>query len=203
MRMLNGDRRNGLLLMGGALVTLLLLCGVAFASGGGEHAAEHANGQMFDLLKRVINFALMVIVLVVVIKKTDVAGFFRSRIEEIKKRFEGLNAEKDATRRRFEELERKLKEFEEKKREMIEQFRADGEAEKERIISDARERARQILEQATQAIEREMKAARDRLMREVVDAAALKAQELIAAGIRDSDQDHLVDEFIQKVEKLH
>ena len=42
-----------------------------------------------------------------------------------------------------------------------------------------------------------------RLMREIVDVAAQKAGDIIIKEIKDSDQDQLVNEFIERVEKLH
>ena len=41
------------------------------------------------------------------------------------------------------------------------------------------------------------------MKQEVVEMAAMRAEEIISKGITDSDQDHLVDEFINSVEKLH
>ena len=80
---------------------------------------------------------------------------------------------------------------------------AEGVAEKERIVAEAKERAAQILAQADVTIEREIQAARDRLKEELVDVAAQKAREIITKDITDSDQDNLVNEFIESVEKLH
>jgi hypothetical protein len=37
----------------------------------------------------------------------------------------------------------------------------------------------------------------------MVEAAAQRAQGIIEKGITDSDQDQLVNEFIERVEKLH
>ena len=185
------------------LIGLFLVCGLAYASGGGEEGGAHDSGRTLDLLYRFINFTLLVIILVVVVKKAKIGGFFSSRIEEIKKKFDDLNADKDTSEGRFQELEKKLKEFEVKKQEIIEQFKADGAAEKEKIIAEAKERANQILIQADLTIEREIQAARDRLRQEVVEVAARNAQEIIEREIKDGDQDHLVNEFIERVEKLH
>ncbi|MBW1798666.1 MAG: ATP synthase F0 subunit B, partial [Deltaproteobacteria bacterium] len=107
------------------------------------------------------------------------------------KKFDDLNAEKDTAEGRFQELEKKLKEFEVQKQEIIEQFKADGAAEKEKIIAEAKEGANQILIQADLTIEREIQAARDRLRQEVVEVAARNAQEIIEREIKDGDQDHL------------
>ena len=104
---------------------------------------------------------------------------------------------------RYRELEEELKAFETKKKEIIQQFEAEGIAEKERIIAEAEERAKQILEQAGLTIQREIQAAKDRLTAEMVEAAAQRAQGIIEKEIKDIDQDQLVNEFIERVEKLH
>ncbi len=203
MIILKGRKGKSALTVVCTLMGMLLVCGLAYASGGGEQGAAHDSGRTLDLLYRFINFALLVIILVVVLKKVKIGGFFSSRIEEIKKKFDDLNAEKDSSEGRFQELEKKLKEFEVQKQEIIEQFKKDGAAEKERIIAEAKERADQILKQADLTIEREIQGARDRLRQEVVEVAAQKAQEIIEKEIKDDDQDHLVNEFIERVEKLH
>jgi F-type H+-transporting ATPase subunit b len=185
------------------LVCMLLVGGFALGSEGGEQGAAHEDGRGLDLLYRFINFALLVIILFVVIRKTAIKDFFSARREEIKRKLEELNREKQRTEEHCRTLEGKLKEFEAKKKEIIEQFKTEGLAEKERIIAEARERSDQILRQADLTIQREMEAVRDRLRNEVVEMAARRAQEMITSEIGDSDQDELINDFIKKVEKLH
>jgi F-type H+-transporting ATPase subunit b len=185
------------------LLGLILLCGLGFASEGGGHGDVHDNARLLDLGYRFLNFALLVIILFVVIRKTAIKDFFSARREEIRKNFDSLKAERDSSEARYQELEKKLKEFEAKKKEIIDQYRAEGVEEKERIIADAEERVKQILNQADLTIEREIRAAGDRLKQEMVDVAARKAEEIIIKEIKDSDQDNLVDEFIERVGKLN
>ena len=52
-------------------------------------------------------------------------------------------------------------------------------------------------------IERELKAAKDRLRYEVVEAAAARAEKMVADNMKDQDQDKMVEEFIDRVENLH
>jgi F-type H+-transporting ATPase subunit b len=197
-------RKNGLVLVAVCTLTvLLLLCGLGFASEATGHGDTHGNARLLDLGYRFLNFALLVIILFVVIRKTAIKDFFSARREEIRKNFDSLKAERDSAEERYQELEKKLKEFETKKKEIIDRFRAEGAEEKERIIADAEERAKQILNQADLTIEREIRAAGDRLRQEMVDVAARKAKEIISKEIKDSDQDSLVDEFIEKVGKLN
>ena len=175
--------------------------GIAFAAGGGEGADRSADLQ--DLLYRFMNFAVLVIVLVWVFKKVHIGDFFKSRSAEIRKRLEDLRNGRGDAERKFLEIERKFMEFEKNRQTLIEQFRADGLAEKEAIIAEAKERAKQIIEQAELAIQQELKGVKERLQREVVALAAEKAEEIIAREITDKDQDRLVDEFIESVRKAH
>ncbi len=185
----------------GTLAMSLIVCGLAFASGG--EGGGHSGGDVANLMYRILNFVLMVIILVVVVRKTSIKDFFSNRKEEIRQKLESLKREREAAENRCSELEKKLREFEVQKQEIIDQFKADGAAEKEKIIEAARERAAQILAQADLTVEREFQAAAVRLRQEVVEAAAARAEEIISKQIQDSDQDHLVNEFIERVEKLH
>ena len=171
----------------------------ALASEGGGHG----DGKMADLFYRFLNFALLVIILFIVAKKTSLTDFFTTRRKEIETRLEELQKERDEAEKRFKELEQELKDFETTREEVLERYRAEGEAEKEMIISQAEERASHILKQVDLTIEAEVKAARDRLREEIAAMAAGKAEEIIKREITDSDQDHLVDEFIERMEKLH
>ncbi len=180
----------------------VVLCStLAFAAGASE-GTEH-SGDLLDLFYRFINFALLVIILFVVFKKVRIKEFFSSRTEEIQKKLEELRRGKEEAERKFKESEEKLRVFESSRQSLIEQFRAEGLAEKERILAEAKERAKQMIEQAELAIQQELKGAKARLQREVVFLAAERAQEIVAREITDQDQERLVDEFIEKVRKVH
>lgn len=216
----NLSRKLGLL---GTLVVFLFVCGVAVASeGGGEHGGAHDSAvvsegeghaaghgahdsgkKMEDLVYRLINFALMVIILFIVIRKTSIKDFFANRRDEIRLNFEELKRKKDLAEKRCQELEQRLRAFESSKKEIIDQYKAEGASERDRIIAEAEHRANQILEQTEMTIQREIQAASDKLKRDILDSAAKKAQEIIAREMKETDQDHLVNEFIQSVEKLH
>ncbi len=198
---LTNEKARAFLIAGMALFFVVTVCGFAFAAGGG--GAEEAHDKMLNLFYRILNFALLVIILVVVIKKTSMLKFFGERRDEIKEKLEALTKERQAAESKSKELEGKLAAFEIQKTEILDQFRAEGAKEKARIIAEAKERAAQMISQADRTIEREIQGASERLKQEVVELAAQRAEEVIAKEIKDSDQDHLVNEFIKSVEKLH
>ncbi len=188
----------------GTFVVVWVPMGLLWAAEhGGEAAAHEGGGALKDLIARFINFALMVIILFVVIRKSSMKDFFSSRREGIKKKLEELRKGKEEAESKVKELEEKLRAFEQEKKQILEQFKAEGLAEKERIIREAKERAEQILQQAEFTIQREMEAAGARLREEVAELATKKAEQIISKHITDKDQEYLVNEFIERVEKLH
>jgi F-type H+-transporting ATPase subunit b len=178
----------------------VLLASFALASEGG---GADRSGDLLDLLYRWINFALMVIILVVVLRKVPIKEYFSSRIQRIQKELEDLKTQKESAQRKAQELESKLKTFEGERKEILEQYRAEGLAEKERILAEARDRAKQILGQAEVSIQYEMQTAKQKLKEEVVALAAQRAEEIIAREMTDKDQDRLVNDFIEKLGKTH
>ena len=177
----------------------VLLSSFAWAAGGGADR----SADLLDLLYRWINFALLVTILVVVLKKVDVKQYFTSRIEGIRKELEDLKKQREAADGKARDLESKLKAFEGERKEILAQFKAEGLAEKERILAEARDRAKQIVEQAEVSIQFEMQTAKERLKEEVVALAAQRAEEIITREMTDKDQDRLVNDFIEKLGKTH
>jgi F-type H+-transporting ATPase subunit b len=177
----------------------VLLSSFALASEGGADR----SADLLDLLYRWINFTLLVIILVVVLKKVNIKQYFISRIEGIKKELDDLKKQREAAEGKARDLENKLKAFEGERKEILAQYRADGLAEKERILAEARDRAKQIVEQAEVSIQFEMQTAKEKLREEVVALAAQRAEEIIAHEMTDKDQDRLVNDFIEKLGKTH
>ena len=68
------------------LVGLVFFCGLGFGSEGGGHGAAQDSKRLLDLGYRFLNFALLVIILFVVIRKTAIKDFFSNRREEIKRK---------------------------------------------------------------------------------------------------------------------
>ncbi|MBN2802145.1 MAG: ATP synthase F0 subunit B [Deltaproteobacteria bacterium] len=195
--------KNSAFIIAGIFVFLFLSHALGFASGNGEAGTAHDSGKLIDLAYRFLNFAPLVIFLFVVFRKISIKDFFTSRRDEIRKRFDELEIKKYEVEKQYEELEIKLKEIETRKKNIIDQFKADGLLEKEKIINDAKQKAELIMQKADAKIQREIETAREKLKQEVVDVAARKAKEIIIKDIKDSDHDYMVTDFIERLEKLH
>jgi F-type H+-transporting ATPase subunit b len=183
----------------------LLFCSVALCAGEqvGGHGTADRSADLKDLLYRFINFALLVIILFWALKKVGIKEFFATRTAEIRQRLDDLKREKEAAEEKHRELERELREFGAEREEIIEQFKKEGLLEKEKILTEAKQRVNQIIRQAEWTIKQETQEASHRLKAEMISIAADKAQEIISKEITDHDQEHLVDEFLERVGKVH
>ncbi len=169
----------------------------------GDKNSEDRSGDLLDLLWRIINFALLVIILFIVIKKSPLKGLFATRSEEIRRKLEDLKKEKEEAENRYMEIERQLKDFETEKKDIIDQYKREGLAEKDRIIIEAKDRVKQIIDQSELTIRQEIQSARERLKRDVIELAARQAEEIIKKEIDETDQAKLINEFIERVGKIH
>ncbi len=188
--------------IGGVLFALGgFCCSLSFAAGG--HEGGSSSADLLDLLYRFINFALLVIILYVVLRKVNIKGLLAARGEDLKRKMEELRARKEEAERKYRELEGRIREFDASRQGIIDQFRAEGLAEKNRLISEAEERVKQILLQAESAIQRETETAKNRLKQDMIAVAAQSAETIISEKITDKDQERLVNEFMERLGKPH
>jgi F-type H+-transporting ATPase subunit b len=185
------------------LLLLGFVCPYAAVASGGHAAGGDRSGDLWDLLFRFVNFALLVIILTWAFKKAGVKEYFATRTEEIRQKLNALMEKKDASEKESREREARLKAFEEERKRIFEQYRQEGLAEKERIIAEAEERVQGIIKQAELTIQQEMQSAKGRLKQEIVGLAARKAEEILSQRMTDKDQERLVDDFIERVGKVH
>ena len=150
-----------------------------------------------------MSFAVLVIVLIIVFEKTRILDYFSTRSEEIKKKLEDLKRDKDEAERKYKEVEEQLKNFEAKRNDIIEQYRQEGMSEKDRIISDAKDRVKQIIAQSEITIEQEIESARNQLKQDIIDTASQRAQDILVKEIDEKDQENMVVEFVEKVGKVN
>ncbi len=191
-------------------LVVLALATVAYASGhGGEaagaagathHASSLTDEKFWDFIYRVMNFAVLFIVLFFLLRKPMSQGL-KQRTANIKAELEELEAKREEAKRQYAILEARLKEVEKEREAILEEFRAQGEREKEKIIQEARAMAERIKAQAQFTIEQETEAAKSELKREIAEMSAALAEDLLKQNINDDDQVRLVDEYLERVQR--
>ncbi len=101
------------------------------------------------------------------------------------------------------EAEARLAEVAKERESIIQQYLAEGQNEKAKILDKANAVAERIKEMARVSIEQETKKAAQSLKEEVVDQATQLATDLIKKKATSADQQGLVEEYLKKVVKTH
>jgi F-type H+-transporting ATPase subunit b len=97
--------------------------------------------------------------------------------------------------------EKKLEHIDQEIERVRREMREGAEAERERILADAKERQERMEREARVLVEQEMKAAREQLVRETVASAVRSAEEMLQTQIGPQDHDRLANEYVSLVEK--
>ena len=165
---------------------------------------EGRRGDLTDLFYRFENFfVLLAIIVFVFIKMFRLTDHLSARREEIKQRLLDLKRDKEDAEFKCREAESRLLDFEIKRKDIIDQYIKEGLTEKEKIISEAKEKARQLMTQSEMTIRLETESTMYRLRQEIVELAAQRALEIISSEMNEKDNDNLINEFIEKVAKTN
>ncbi len=174
---------------------------LAWAAGGGEHGAiDHA--KIMDLVWRVMNFAVFAAILAKLAVK-PIKQFFASRKEEIASSLEDLEQQKAAANKALRAAKAELATVEAQRDAIIQQFVAEGEAEKDKIIQKAELTAERIKEMAALTIAQEVRKSAAILKQEIVEAAVELSEKMLKENIVPEDQQRLVDDYLIKVVEAH
>ena len=179
------------------LLAIIAVAAMAHASSGAE-GGSLSPAKLKDLLWRAMNFAVLVIVLIKVLAK-PIANGLRSRQQSIKEQFNDLEERKAEADRAYQTYEEKLSAIDQEIKDIIQSAVAQGEAEKERIISEANRAAEDIKRQAEMAIQHELAAAKLKLREEVANQAVVMAEALIRKNLQEADQVKLIEDYLAKV----
>ena len=204
---MNGGRRTGWLRIGAACWGLgagLLLAGVAAASeaaAGGGHGGISAE-KIQELLWRTVNFVVFAAILIKLVAK-PAKKFFAQRSQDVATTLEDLAAQQAASEAAVKAAETRLHEVAKERQKVIQQFIAEGEMEKAKILDKANQVAARLKEMAVMTIQQETKKAAQGLKEEVVGLATQMATDMIKEKATYADQQGLVEEYLKKVVKTH
>jgi F-type H+-transporting ATPase subunit b len=201
---MSGTYRNGAFRAGGTLLGLglgLFLATVAAAAGGGGAGGISAE-KITDFTWRTVNFLVFAAILIKLVAK-PAKGFFAKRSQDIAQTLEDLEAKKISALEALKEAEARLALVDAEREKIIQQYQAEGEIEKAKIVEKAEMVAARIKDMAALTIQQETKKAAQDLKQEVVDLATQLAEDLIKAKVTHTDQQQLVEEYLKKVVKAH
>ena len=182
-------------------LALLLLRTAAVASGGAE-AGGHEGLNWVNFFWRSVNFVVLAGALYwLLAKKTR--DFFTGRQEKIRTSLREAKAAREAAERKFKEYAQKLDKATGEIEQITAMIRAQGLAEKERMIAEAGRAAEKMKADTRTRMEQEFKEASQQLRSETVELSVQMAEELLRRHVRLQDHEAMVEDYLAKVVNKH
>jgi F-type H+-transporting ATPase subunit b len=155
------------------------------------------TARLQDLVWRIANFSVLIIILHVALTRRAVT-FFSDRKKAIQEALEDAVKARREAQKKYEEVNKLLKKAKEEMEEIHFSFNAEGQRERDRIIKNAEREADKIKKQAEHTAVQEVRKARFTLRAEAVDLAVSMAEEILTKKITKDDQKKITQDFIEK-----
>jgi len=188
------------LLKGILIASLVLVPAVVLAAGGGGHA--ESGVILKDFLYRCLSFVLMVGLVAYFVTKPIRKGL-KDRTVEIEKTLADAQAAKEAAEAKHREYSEKLAKATEEIGSITASIRREGELERGKILTAAKDMAVKIEEEADNKASSVVAKARIELRQEAANLAVELAEDMLRKQVSADDQKRLVDEYMQKVGELN
>ena len=175
------------------------------------HGQDHGDGHGELTVRSVfanpefqgtlVNFTVLLLLIAWVIRKKGNPALAARRAEVEQELAEAQRLRAEAEARHMETASR----LEKLDQEMVE-IRADmikaGEAERDRIVAQAEEKAARMRKDTAFLIEQQIKQRRKDLTREAANAAVVAAEELLQKSTTDTDQDQLAEAYLKRLDEV-
>lgn len=179
-------------------LTLALLVAVNSVYASDSSEGGHAKSQWFEFAWKTLDFIILVGFLYWLLAE-KIKTFFVGRRQEIKDSMENAAKEKTEAEKKYREYSEKIDKASQEIDGIIEMIKAQGVAEKQKIIEDADKVAQKMKEDAQARIEQEFNKASYQLRSEAVQLSVQMAEEILKKNITAQDHEVMVREYMDKV----
>lgn len=176
---------------------ITLVAGVAYASTGGGEPVDHV-AQMKDLGWRVLNTAILLFFLYKLAWK-KMKGFFVDRREAIKAQMDQAEEAKAEAEQKFKEYSERLEKATGEIVGIADMIKAQGVAEREKIIESAKRSSEKMKEDAKARMDQEYKKASERLRVEAAELSVLMAEDILKKSVKPQDHENMVKDFLERM----
>jgi F-type H+-transporting ATPase subunit b len=181
---------------------LLLLTTAVYAAGGEEGHHGVTAADLKDLAWRTMNFVILAGFLYWLVGNR-IKEYFTGRRDNIRITLEEARAAKEDAEKKYKELSEKLDKATSEISDISEMIKAQGLAEKEKIIQDAKKAAEKLKEDAQRRVEQEFNKASNQLRADAVALSVQIAEDLLKKNITVEDHDNMVRDYLDKVVIKH
>ncbi|MGB4549450.1 MAG: F0F1 ATP synthase subunit B [Syntrophales bacterium] len=181
-----------------AVLGTLFMTAAAFCAAA-EGEVDH-KAQLWDFMWRLLNFAVLVFILYKLAWKRLV-NFFRNRREDIRTSLAETEERKVEAEEKFKEYEAKLTKATDDIQNISEMIKAQGHAEKQKLIADAEKTAEKMKEDARARMDQELKKAGSQLRAEAVELSVKVAEDILKRNVSREDHEKMVKEYMDRMVK--
>jgi F-type H+-transporting ATPase subunit b len=183
-----------------SILPVLLLASLSLASGGEGGEGEAQQSLFKAYFWPVINFLFLIVLMVYMLKKMDIKGYFKKRTELIEQTLKEAKEARELAQKALAEVEERLKVKDTEIQEIIQSAKHSGEREKTRLAEEGEKMKEKILEQAKTNIDFEVKKAKEAIKAEAVDIALELAEKKLREKLTREEQMKLLEESVAKIE---
>ena len=184
----------------GLLIPLTFVLLIAVNSVYAEGSAEggYTKSQWFDFAWKTLDVIILVGLLYWMLA-AKIKEFFVGRRQDIKDSMENAAKQKTEAEKKYREYSEKIEKASQEIDGIMEMIKAQGVAEKQKIIEDADKVAQKMKEDAQARIEQEFNKASYQLRSEAVQLSVAMAEEILKKNITAQDHEVMVREYMDKV----
>jgi len=150
------------------------------------------------LILQWINFMILVWILKRILYK-PVLEFLDKRSNQIESDIKENKQLREEAYRLVQQQQKKLIQAKREALEIIENAKQSGNEENDRLIEDAKKRAKAIIENTQKQIEAEIQKQKENLMKEVGSISVLLAERIIKRELKTKDIDRMTNDFIKEL----
>jgi F-type H+-transporting ATPase subunit b len=148
----------------------------------------------YDLIMKWVNFFILIFIFIKY-ARTPLKNFFRDRKAEMESEIRKLESEKQEIAEKVKEAGKSIENSDSTIAAIKERIQQEGERERDRIIREAREQSKILLESARRKAGQQVLLARDKIRFQLVDSAIALAMERIPTQITREDHQRFIEEF--------
>jgi F-type H+-transporting ATPase subunit b len=200
MRINRGNKKLCFLLV--SVLVVVIVGGLALSAlAAEEHEGTSSFKKTWMKVWEILNFLILAFLLFKFLKD-PVKNFFKERAQIFQQQIEEAEGASVEAESEFKELENRFELLDEEIQQLRHVITEQGERERDKIISDAKQTAEYMLEKAKVEADRVMREAIIKLRREVTNEAVRLAEESIKKEIGKKDHERLVDDYLQNLKQV-
>jgi len=163
-----------------------------------HHGEDHGKTTLINLGWRFLNFVVLLAILYKLSAKA-IRNFFAGGRESIKASLEGAIAAKEEAEKRLREHSDRLDKATAEIQGIADMIKAQGLAEKEKIIEEAKKTAEKMKEDSKARMDQEFKEALKQLRTEAAGLSVKMADEILKKNIKEKDHENMVNDFLDRM----